>query len=320
MSFVFAGVVAVGLVLWQNGLEQGRLRIEEATEARRADREEMLADVAFIRETVRDGGPMMFRNMNLRGANLAGLDLGCDLESDAYGRLLPVTQEECADLTGSDFTGVDLTDTDLSGAILSDTVFRPSTVLAANMAAAHISGELDVTFRESDTRSIVLLRRDPRSHMDVGNPADTDIAFVDSLAVGATVDAASGSVTFSNTMVTGMTINETARITWPKGPEGGCFSGASSRTCSGPGRPAASGLLVMDLGADETYADEEWLGTRVPSTHVPADANARFARYWNDFEPSCVKPVGTSAGTYGPGTDHGFSAPDHPEQFTQCPF
>lgn len=104
-------------------------------DGQRADRQEVLANLQFVRETARDNpdGVKNFQGLNLRGADLSGLDLGCTMEptslglnlSDRVGEAVirprgPALQREnertCADFSGADLTGVTLNRTDLTGA------------------------------------------------------------------------------------------------------------------------------------------------------------------------------------------------------------
>ncbi|GAA2425281.1 pentapeptide repeat-containing protein [Streptomyces glaucus] len=110
-------------------------------EDRRSDRNEVLANVQYIRETVRDSpnGVKSFRNMNLRNADLSGLDFGCDITTDARqsgasGNGIGYREADgapgvtwfarktntCADFSGADLTGATITDSDLTGADFSD--------------------------------------------------------------------------------------------------------------------------------------------------------------------------------------------------------
>jgi hypothetical protein len=65
-------------------LENERAETAELLEDARAERAAMLADLSYVRETIRDGGPKVFLNLNLRDANLSGLDLGCDPRIGTY--------------------------------------------------------------------------------------------------------------------------------------------------------------------------------------------------------------------------------------------
>lgn len=150
-------------------------------DARNAERAEVLANVTYIRETIRDGGRMDFRNMNLRGANLSGLDFGCDLKSIG-GQLVPVSVEQvyersdsCATLSGSDLTDARLDDTDLTGAIIEDAIFAPRSARGTVLVGTQLRGTFDVTFEFADLRG-AQLRIDsgnsgvlpwPRSRIDV---------------------------------------------------------------------------------------------------------------------------------------------------------
>lgn len=162
----------VGLLSWERPLARELLvgavfsigvggvffAIQLGFDARNAERAEVLANVTYIRETIRDGGRMDFRNMNLRGANLSGLDFGCDLKSIG-DQLVPVSVEQvyehsdsCATLSGSDLTDARLDDTDLTGAIIEDAIFAPTSARGTVLVGTQLRGTFDVTFEFADLR------------------------------------------------------------------------------------------------------------------------------------------------------------------------
>lgn len=133
---------------------------------RNAERQEVRDNVAFIRQMVSDhpGGPKTFQGLNLRGANLSGLDLGCDgdflVTPASVNRFEPENESRCADFTGSDLTGAVITDTDLTGALLLDVVLDDSLLERVVVVGAWIeprSAE-SVTILQSDLRGVYLAR------------------------------------------------------------------------------------------------------------------------------------------------------------------
>ncbi|MEV0949671.1 pentapeptide repeat-containing protein [Promicromonospora sp. NPDC050249] len=150
------GLVTLGFTTYQNSIE-----------ANRSERAEMLADVAYIRETLRDGGPKLFHNMNLRDANLSGLDLGCDIAFLHNGVPTPggpsanddvdtAGDEHCADFYGSDFTGADLSGADFTGAQMNRVNFAPGHTEDIILTAAELSGAIDVLIARADLRGATL--------------------------------------------------------------------------------------------------------------------------------------------------------------------
>lgn len=185
--------VGAGLFVWQASVEEAREAQAQALDAAQAERAEMLADVAYVRETLRDGGPMAFLNLNLRNANLSGLDMGCDLvgvdeengefvtegedvrriykdlgdgllrEQPGSRRTDYDTRYLCADFTGSDLTGANLDRADLTGARFIDTRFAPDELDDVVMTAAHLDGSVvDLSARASDLRDLNVEIDDPR--------------------------------------------------------------------------------------------------------------------------------------------------------------
>lgn len=123
--------------------------VQLGIDGQRSERQEILANVQFIRETVRDDpdGVKNFRGMNLRNADLSGLDLGCDVKighglEDRFGRLSvvnPVDESRCADLTGADLTGARLDGTDLTGAWMEDVTFSQVQGVDVKAAGIHLT-------------------------------------------------------------------------------------------------------------------------------------------------------------------------------------
>lgn len=109
MGLIFSVCVSVGIFYVQNHIDQ-----------QRSESDEVLANVQFIRETVRDSpdGRKPFRSLDLHGADLSGLDLGCDVDFANSGRTwVPKEAASCADFTGADLSGARLDGSDLSGAM-----------------------------------------------------------------------------------------------------------------------------------------------------------------------------------------------------------
>lgn len=105
-------------------------------DGRREDRQEVLENTRFVRTVALtpDAAALPFAGMNLAGANLASLPLGCwDYETDQ-------PQEPCADLRGADLTGADLTFVNLSGAFLSDADLNGVDLNGADLRGAFLDG------------------------------------------------------------------------------------------------------------------------------------------------------------------------------------
>ncbi|MBA8806354.1 pentapeptide repeat-containing protein [Promicromonospora sukumoe] len=138
--------LTVGLVLMV-----GQWWIDDA----RSDRAESLANVQYIRETVRDtpGGPKNFRGMNLRGADLSGVDMGCEVQinrrvtdqitQDPHGSLEGADPQTCADFTGADLSGAVLDHADISGAVLHDIDGDGLSAYKLQAVGASIVGDLN---------------------------------------------------------------------------------------------------------------------------------------------------------------------------------
>jgi uncharacterized protein YjbI with pentapeptide repeats len=147
---VTIGVVsslAVGLLLagYQASIDDKREQQTQAVEAERAQRDQVLSNVTFIRETIRDApeGVKPFRGMNLRGADLSGMDLGCPVHYEPSGGWARDRVETCADFTGADLTGARLDGANLTGALLVDGVLEDVSAVNLFAPAASIGGDLD---------------------------------------------------------------------------------------------------------------------------------------------------------------------------------
>jgi hypothetical protein len=156
MIDVAIGVVsslAVGFLLagYQSWIDDEREQQTQAIEADRAERDQVLANVQFIRETIRDApeGVKPFRGMNLRDADLSGMDLGCPVRYDTSGGWTRTSLETCADFTGADLTGARLDGANLTGALLVDgslerasavNLFAPAAAIGGNLDGSHFDG------------------------------------------------------------------------------------------------------------------------------------------------------------------------------------
>ncbi|MGW2094608.1 pentapeptide repeat-containing protein [Promicromonospora sukumoe] len=147
---VTIGVVSslvVGLLLagYQASIDDKREQQTQAVEAERAERDQVLANVQFIRETIRDApdGVKPFRGMNLRDADLSGIDLGCPVHYEASGGWARDSVETCADFTGADLTGARLDGANLTGALLLDGSLEGVSAVNLFAPAASIGGNLD---------------------------------------------------------------------------------------------------------------------------------------------------------------------------------
>nr|BFF18641.1 hypothetical protein GCM10025730_21620 [Promicromonospora thailandica] len=81
--------------------------------------------------------------MNLRGADLSGMDLGCAVRYDASGSWARTSVETCADFTGADLTGARLDGANLTGALLVDGSLEDVSAVNLFAPAASIGGSLD---------------------------------------------------------------------------------------------------------------------------------------------------------------------------------
>ncbi len=166
----------------------------------------MLANVQFIRETIRDApdGVKPFRGMNLRGADLSGMDLGCPVHYDSSGGWMRDKVEACADFTGADLTGARLDGANLTGALLVDGSLEDVSAVNLFAPSAEIGGALDGSVFDG----AVLFGSVFRSPLGVSS-------FVDTSLDGVEVDVEPGqdaSPTFAMTRVsmTGLHVGSSA--------------------------------------------------------------------------------------------------------------
>ncbi|MFJ3404027.1 pentapeptide repeat-containing protein [Promicromonospora sp. NPDC090134] len=142
VSSLVVGVLLAGYQAWIDDERESRT---QAVEAERAERDQVLANVTFIRETIRDApeGVKPFRGMNLRGADLSGMDLGCPVHFDAAGGWSRDRVETCADFTGADLTGAKLDGANLTGALLVDGSLEGVSAVNLFAPSAEIGGKLE---------------------------------------------------------------------------------------------------------------------------------------------------------------------------------
>ena len=296
--------VGAWLLVWQTTVEENRDEHARALDAMQAERTEMLADVAYIRETLRDGGPKAFLNLNLQNANLAGLDMGCDVvgvdedhgkliteaevlrrnfadqgdgyfrEQAGYGPTEYDTRYLCADFTGSDLTGANLDRADLTGARLTDTRFAPDTMDDVVMPGANLDGAVvDLSARASDLRDINVEADSPRAagevRIRVAAGSDLSTAFLgDGIPCPQVEDS----------FVVGLRVESTD-----------CDFGLGAVGCASPED-------LCDSDADyERWWDSEFTGFRNNYyPHVTSDAADAHWDWWtNGYVPDGYDPEGT---------------------------
>lgn len=169
----YALVIGAGLMLYQNQLEVDRATREIALEKRLASRNEVIANVQFVRETVRDNptGVKNFQGLNLRGADLSGLDLGCALDFSSSGVNLsnqadrevvrPIgpsldasDRRQCSDFSGADLRDATLTGTDLTGSLFAGSDLSGVRAYAVTAPGMIVSSSRlrDARFTYSDLR------------------------------------------------------------------------------------------------------------------------------------------------------------------------
>jgi len=143
---ILAGVAFGGASWWDSRIAER----QETLEVGRFAQQESLENTRFVRQVVIDGADSKpFRGLNLAGAQLPGLDLGCQAGNSGD---LGCTDLAFADLTGADLSGTDLTGADLRGAILTDADLTGATLTDANLTGANLTG---VTLTEAKHASAV---------------------------------------------------------------------------------------------------------------------------------------------------------------------
>lgn len=144
-------------------------------EPRLNDQQNRIENVRFLRDisTRSDTGSMPFRNLDLKGADLSGLnfhcrDTGyhgetCSAKADFTGAMLSSATMTVMDLEGADFSGADLSHADLS-----ETSLKGANLRTANMTGVKLDGAC------YDPRTLwpdeSLKPKDPDGGGDVCNP------------------------------------------------------------------------------------------------------------------------------------------------------
>ena len=148
--------------------EEGMAERAELAEERMAERAEIAENVRFVRQVaiqvaIDDGADVKpFRGLNLRKADLAGLNLRC--ARPGYVGCLDFSHANLSDanlsgamLIGADLTGADLGDADLIGAELSDADLRDASLLNAGLRHAYLR---DAYLGHADLRGADLIGAD----------------------------------------------------------------------------------------------------------------------------------------------------------------
>jgi uncharacterized protein YjbI with pentapeptide repeats len=262
VGLIFSVGVAGFFAVWQDHRED--LRQEHA---------EMLANVAYIRDVVSEGKPRDFRYLNLRNANLSGIDLGCDLATEASPPFVdeeivtfwiegeaatarfdaadhwlhPLDDLECADFTGSDLTGTVLDHADLTGANFSSTTFVPGSADFVKLVGADVNGRLEVSFAESDLRDARFVDLEGNGRIEVASSAVQGAVF------GRINGNADLTVPPPGNLAT-VSTSEVAGTPWAA-LVSECSPGDDTHTCSN----SLSGAVVVPLRGSRshlTYAEE----------------------------------------------------------------
>lgn len=144
-------------------------RSEQAAD-RLAHNAEMLENTRYVRSlSSRHDVPRVFNGIDLRGANLSGLDLSCKnppadfIDPDQVGAIDRQHLADCADLTGADLRNASLDATNLGGALLlaadlSGAELRFASFASATLIGAHLDGaNLEhADFTDADLNSVRL--------------------------------------------------------------------------------------------------------------------------------------------------------------------
>lgn len=136
---VAIGLTLVGAAFYLDGRIAAR---QERLEDTRVARQEILENVRFVRgQAAEPNGLKPFESLNLQGAGLVGLQLGCS-------QRLPLDREPlkrepppgCADFTEADLRGADLSRIDLRGADLDRADLRGAHLDGADLSGAYLGG------------------------------------------------------------------------------------------------------------------------------------------------------------------------------------
>lgn len=113
-------------------------------DGRLAVRSEALENTRFVRQVAVDGSPLKpFGGLVLRGAELSGLELGCeDVEAArAAGFADERLEAGCADFRGADLRGAVLVRTGLDHALLYDVDMRDADLTLTHLRGAEIGAD-----------------------------------------------------------------------------------------------------------------------------------------------------------------------------------
>jgi uncharacterized protein YjbI with pentapeptide repeats len=119
---------------------------QEAAEERRAERQEILENLRFVRDRSADPSSFKpFQGINLHAADLHGLNLGCpDRESQSCARFRYANMVEInfqlADLSNADLAYADLSGADLSRALLPNVLLYSATLTNAVLVLTWLRG------------------------------------------------------------------------------------------------------------------------------------------------------------------------------------
>ena len=138
-------------------------------EHRAAQRQEILENLRFVRDNAGGGGAVPFGGLNLRGADLAGLDLGCKhTDQPAPGSAV----QRCVDLTDADMRAARARDTILTDADLRSTDLRKADLMSARL--------VDADLRRADVRGADLTDAElQRAHLDGADLRDANLTRAD---------------------------------------------------------------------------------------------------------------------------------------------
>lgn len=124
--------LALGGAAWWDARLAGR---QEALENERVQRQEVLENTRFVRQVVVEGGAAMpFVGLDLRGAELGGLDLSCRVALEQS------SPEVCANFSSADLRGANLSGADMTGANLSGADLAGADLTGVNLTAANVRG------------------------------------------------------------------------------------------------------------------------------------------------------------------------------------
>lgn len=139
-EIVTAGLAAVVafvlIILVQNRYDDERQRLQDRTDDRRQATQTQLSNVAFVRQVAISGSKLKpFSGLDLRGVELATLDLSCE-----PGSGLVESAKRCADFRNADLRGADLRGTNLKGALLEGAQLDGAIMEYTNLEEAAVYG------------------------------------------------------------------------------------------------------------------------------------------------------------------------------------